>query len=96
MSVAKNIDRWDYCMAERLKKSKWSKSEWLADFGRTMSAVEMPDGGDYKDFASEQYSAVADWVERNASIMSSEVRTIFDDMPNGHSCPRAWLAWCPE
>lgn len=77
-------------------RGKWSKSEWLADYNREMMAVNVPEGGDYKDYAGAQYSAAADWIDRNASVMPSEVRELFDDMPDGYNCPRAWLAWCPE
>ena len=46
--------------------------------------------------AEAQYSAAADWVERNASAMPSDVRELFADIPDGYSCPRAWMSWCPN
>ena len=61
---------------------------------RRKRAVEMPYGGDYKDYAAASYDAAVEWVSRNETIMPADVRALFDSMPNGYSCPRAWQAWC--
>ena len=85
---------WSDVRRKRLEKKAWGKSEWMADFDREMRAVEMPYGGDYKDYATASYDAAVDWVSRNETIMPANVLAMFDSMPDGYSCPRAWLAWC--
>ena len=88
--------QWLDLRGKRVMKSEWSKAEWIADFDREMRSVSVDADGDYKDYAGAQYSAAADWVARNADLMPPDVLRIFDDMPDGYCCPRAWMAWQPE
>lgn len=94
--VKRHNTAWLDLREKRMSKSEWGKAEWLADFDREMRSVDADADGDYKDLAAALYSAAADWVARNASVMPSEVRELFDDMPDGYNCPRAWMAWCPN